>query len=478
MSGFTAKDFSSLLLSPYGVDCNQLVQILSSKHPQSADFSELYLQRSVTRAYGYEESRLKTIDQSTSMGCGARVVKGTLTGFAYCDSFDAKPIAQALDMAAAIASHGASGNAHIQTRPPQQAMYEPIATAEVSTSSLISLFAEIDTMARAMPYVERCELSLATCDDLVLVLNTLGTCQADMRPLWRLQVRLVLHRKNQRESGSSGLGGRHSFSLSSLRQDAQTLVADAHQQALINLDAQPCKAGPQTVVLGSGWPGVLLHEAVGHGLEADFNRKQTSIYSNRIGEQVAAKTCTVIDNGTMRERRGSLFMDDEGTATGENVLIENGILRGYMQDMQNALLMGQSLTGNARRESYAHVPMPRMTNTYMLAGEHDPQEIIESVDQGIYAVNFNGGQVDITSGNFVFNSSLAYKIEKGRVTHPIKGASLIGNGPEIMQKISMVGNDLSLDPGIGVCGKEGQSVPVGVGQPTMKISEIVVGGQS
>ena len=478
MQVFTPHDFAAGLLDAHGFDSLQLEQLLHRKHPQQASFSELYLQRSQSRSYGYEESQLKTIDNATTTGCGARVVCGELTGFAYCDSFATADIAQALETAAAIAKYGNAGNKPTKVTSSAVPVYEATPTNLLETQQLTDLFAELDAKARAMPQVERVELSLAARDEQILVLNTLGTCQADLRPLWRAQVRLVLHKQDKRESGNAGYGGRSAYNLKSLREGFAQLLDLAYTEASTNLDAKPCKAGEQTIVLGPGWPGVLLHEAVGHGLEGDFNRKQTSIYSGRIGTKVAAENCTVVDNGTMPERRGSLTIDDEGNPTRENILIEKGVLCGYMQDMHNAMLMGQQSTGNGRRESYAHTPMPRMTNTYMLPGAYSQQEIIESVSAGIFAVNFNGGQVDITSGNFVFNTSLAYRIEKGKITHAVKGVSLIGNGPDVMRQVAMTGNDLALDSGIGVCGKDGQSVPVGVGQPTLKItSSIVVGGQ-
>jgi TldD protein len=319
-------------------------------------------------------------------------------------------------------------------------------------------------------------VSLVAAHDTILVMDHAGEISGDVRPLVRMNVQVIVEQDGRREQGSSGGGARQALDFFLADDRAMDYAREAVRQALVNLDAVAAPAGMLPVVLGPGWPGVLLHEAVGHGLEGDFNRKGTSAFSGRIGEQVASPLCTVVDDGTLPGRRGSLSIDDEGTPSGNNVLIEKGILKGYMQDKLNARLMGVAPTGNGRRESYAHLPMPRMTNTYMLPGAHDPEEIIASVDHGIYAVNFGGGQVDITSGKFVFSANEAYLIEKGKVTHPVKGATLIGSGPEAMNRISMVGHDLALDTGVGTCGKEGQSVPVGVGQPTLKIDQLTVGG--
>jgi TldD protein len=318
--------------------------------------------------------------------------------------------------------------------------------------------------------------SLAGSHEVMLVARHDGSLVADVRPLVRLNVTVIVESEGRREQGSAGGGGRFGYNWFLEAERAEEFARDAVRQALVNLEATDSPAGTMTVVLGPGWPGILLHEAIGHGLEGDFNRKQTSAFSGRVGEQVASTQCTVVDDGTLPDRRGSLSVDDEGTPTASTVLIENGILKGYMQDTLNARLMGVNTTGNGRRESYAHLPMPRMTNTYMLAGEHDPGEIIESVSNGLYAVNFGGGQVDITSGKFVFSASEAYLIENGKVTTPVKGATLIGNGPDVLTRVSMVGNDLGLDAGVGTCGKEGQNVPVGVGQPTLKIDSLTVGG--
>ena len=341
----------------------------------------------------------------------------------------------------------------------------------------IDLLRQIDAEARKQdPRITQVIVSLSGVHDVVLVAASEGMLAADVRPLVRLNVSVIVEHEGRRETGYTGGGGRYGYEYFLQQDRGLSYAREAVRLALVNLEAQDAPAGTMTVVLGAGWPGVLLHEAIGHGLEGDFNRKETSAFSGRIGERVATEECTVVDDGTLANRRGSLNVDDEGTPTRNTVLIENGILKGYMQDKLNGRLMGVGSTGNGRRESYAHLPMPRMTNTYMLAGKHDPQEIIASVDKGIYAVNFGGGQVDITSGKFVFSASEAYMIEKGKVTYPVKGATLIGNGPDVMTRVKMVGNDLALDEGVGTCGKDGQSVPVGVGQPTLRVDDLTVGG--
>jgi TldD protein len=341
----------------------------------------------------------------------------------------------------------------------------------------IDLLKRIDATCRQLdPRVEQVMVSLAGCQDVVMVMDHQGQMYADVRPLIRLNVSVIVEQDGRREQGSAGGGGRSDYHYFLEGGRATGYAREAVRVALVNLEAVDAPAGTMTVVLGSGWPGILLHEAIGHGLEGDFNRKGTSAFSGRVGERVASSLCTVVDDGTLPGRRGSLTVDDEGTPSHNTVLIENGILKGYMQDRLNARLMGVAPTGNGRRESYAHLPMPRMTNTYMLAGQHDPAEILASVSQGLYAKNFGGGQVDITSGKFVFSASEAYLIENGRITRPVKGATLIGNGPDVLTRVSMVGNDLNLDPGVGTCGKDGQSVPVGVGQPSLRVDGLTVGG--
>jgi TldD protein len=411
-------------------------------------------------------------------GVGVRAISGEKTGFAYSDEIMLPALTEAADAARAIARSGRQGTVQAWQQPVSQDLYLPVDPLNsLDADQKISLLRELDAEARRQdPRVKQVVVSLAGSHEVVLVAASDGTLAADVRPLVRMNVSVIAEQGERREQGTAGGGGRIDYGYFQQQDRGLGYAREAVRQALLNLEAVPAPAGPMPVVLGPGWPGVLLHEAVGHGLEGDFNRKGSSAFSGRIGEQVASPLCTIVDDGTLPDRRGSLNMDDEGTPTRQTVLIENGILTGYMQDKLNASLMGQVSTGNGRRESYAHLPMPRMTNTYMMAGEHDPEEIIASVDKGLYAVNFGGGQVDITSGKFVFSTSEAYLIEKGKVTRPVKGATLIGNGPEVMTQVSMVGNDLALDRGVGVCGKEGQSVPVGVGQPTLKIDNITVGG--
>ncbi len=411
-----------------------------------------------------------------------RAVSGEKTGFAYSDELSLLALQQSVTAARGIAAAGAQGKVKAWARTEANLLYpalDPLQTLDKQQK--IALLEQMDKFARSLdPAINQVMASISGVYEEVLVAATDGTLAADVRPLVRLSVTVIAEKGDRRERGSAGGGGRFGYDyfleLDGLESRAFGYVREAVRQALVNLDAIDAPAGTMPVVLGAGWPGVLLHEAVGHGLEGDFNRKGSSAFAGRIGEQVASKHCTIVDDGTLPGRRGSVSIDDEGTPGGYNVLIENGILKGYLQDKQNARLMGVPLTGNGRRESYAALPMPRMTNTYMLAGQYDPAEIIASVKKGIYAPNFGGGQVDITSGKFVFSASEAYLIEDGKITAPIKGATLIGNGPEAMSQVSMVGKDLALDRGVGVCGKEGQSVPVGVGQPTLKLDQLTVGG--
>jgi TldD protein len=413
---------------------------------------------------------------------GVRAVSGEKTGFAYSDELSLLALQQSVTAARGIAAAGAHGKVKAWARTDANLLYpalDPLQTLDKQQK--IALLEQMDKFARSLdPAINQVMASISGVYEEILVAATDGTLAADVRPLVRLSVTVIAEKGDRRERGSAGGGGRfgydHFLELDGLESRAFGYVREAVRQALVNLEAIDAPAGTMPVVLGAGWPGVLLHEAVGHGLEGDFNRKGSSAFAGRIGEQVASKHCTIVDDGTLPGRRGSVSIDDEGTPGGYNVLIENGILKGYLQDKQNARLMGVSLTGNGRRESYAALPMPRMTNTYMLADQYDPAEIIASVKKGIYAPNFGGGQVDITSGKFVFSASEAYLIEDGRITAPIKGATLIGNGPEAMSQVSMVGRDLALDRGVGVCGKEGQSVPVGVGQPTLKLDQLTVGG--
>ncbi|MBD3609058.1 MAG: metalloprotease TldD, partial [Gammaproteobacteria bacterium] len=411
-------------------------------------------------------------------GVGIRAISGEKTGFAYSDDIILPALHEAAQSARAIARSGQQGQMRAWQRKPGHELYLPIDPLEsASEDDKVALLKEIDTLARAEdPRVSQVFVNLSAVHDIVLVAASDGTLSADVRPLVRLNVSVLVEQNGRRERGSAGGGGRFGYEYFTQGDHAAAYAREAVRQGLVNLEAVDAPAGNMQVVLGPGWPGVLLHEAVGHGLEGDFNRKGSSAFSGRVGEKVASELCTVVDDGTMDRRRGSLNVDDEGTPTQQTVLIENGILKGYMQDKLNAQLMGVEPTGNGRRESYAHLPMPRMTNTYMMPGQSEPDEIIASVKDGLYAVNFGGGQVDITSGKFVFSASEAYLIENGKVTRPVKGATLIGNGPEVMQQISMVGNDLKLDEGVGSCGKDGQSVPVGVGQPTLRIDRLTVGG--
>ena len=425
-----------------------------------------------------EDGLVRNGTHAVEQGVGIRAISGEKTGFAYADEIVMPSLLQASGAARAIARSGKRGSVQAWQRREPKALYmadDPMTTLEAAEK--VDLLRQVDAYARSRdPRVREVVVSLAATWETILVAATDGTLAADVRPLVRLNVNVIAEQHGRREQGSDGGGGRFAYSELIENGAWRRMADEAVRQALVNLEATPAPAGTMTVVLGPGWPGVLLHEAVGHGLEGDFNRKGTSAFSGRIGERVASECVTVVDDGTLERRRGSLTVDDEGTPTQQNVLIEKGVLRCYMQDKLNAGLMNTPATGNGRRESFAHLPMPRMTNTFMLAGEHDPKEIIASVDKGLYAVNFAGGQVDITSGRFVFSASEAYLIENGRITRPVRGATLIGNGPEVMNRVSMVGNDLKLDAGIGVCGKDGQSVPVGVGQPTLRIDGLTVGG--
>ena len=467
-----------VLLSPYDLGENDLQTVLDQLMGHSIDSADLYFQISRHESWMLEDGIVREGHHGIEQGVGVRAISGEKTGFAYSDEIMLPALTEAADAARAIARSGRQGTVQAWQQPVSQDLYLPVDPLDsLDADQKISLLRELDAEARRQdPRVKQVVVSLAGSHEVVLVAASDGTLAADVRPLVRMNVSVIAEQGERREQGTAGGGGRIDYGYFQQQDRGLGYAREAVRQALLNLEAVPAPAGPMPVVLGPGWPGVLLHEAVGHGLEGDFNRKGSSAFSGRIGEQVASPLCTIVDDGTLPDRRGSLNMDDEGTPTRQTVLIENGILTGYMQDKLNASLMGQVSTGNGRRESYAHLPMPRMTNTYMMAGEHDPEEIIASVDKGMYAVNFGGGQVDITSGKFVFSTSEAYLIEKGKVTRPVKGATLIGNGPEVMTQVSMVGNDLALDRGVGVCGKEGQSVPVGVGQPTLKIDNITVGG--
>ena len=466
------------LLSPAGLEQHHLDKVLDHLLSHQVDLADVYFQSSRLEAWTLEDGIVKEGSYNIEQGAGIRAISGEKTGFAYTDELFLPNLIQAADTARAIARSGQQGRVAIESRPARHQLYQPINPLDTLTrEEKISLLHDVEQEARRQDdRVRQVIVSLVGAQDVVLIAASDGTLKGDVRPLVRMNVHVIVEQGGRREQSSAGGGGRTRLDHFIEQQRGKQLAREAVRQALVNLEAVDAPAGQMPVVLGPGWPGVLLHEAVGHGLEGDFNRKGTSTFSGRVGEQVASPLCSVVDDGTLEGRRGSLNIDDEGTDTGYNVLIEKGVLKGYMQDKHNASLMGVAPTGNGRRESYAHLPMPRMTNTYMLPGEHEREEIIASVERGLYAVNFGGGQVDITSGKFVFSASEAYLIENGKVTVPVKGATLIGNGPDVMTKISMVGNDLQLDPGVGVCGKEGQSVPVGVGQPTLKIDQLTVGG--
>lgn len=469
----------ALLLEPHGLQDRHLARALADIFSHKADYADLYFQYTRSESWGLEEGIVKTGSFSISQGVGVRAVAGDKTAFAYSDELSPKALLKAAAAVKTIARQG-QGKAKIaKTLPEPHKLYAPIdPTGSVDTSDKIALLERVEQLARAKDSrIVQVMAGLGSEYDVVMVAGSDGRLQADIRPLVRLSLTVIAESKGRREVGNSGGGGR--LGLNYFTEELlQSYVDKAVSEALVNLEAKAAPAGEMTVVLGSGWPGILLHEAVGHGLEGDFNRKGSSVFSGRIGERVASKGVTVVDDGTIADRRGSLNMDDEGNPTLRNVLIEDGILRGYMQDTMNARLMKTAVTGNGRRESYAHLPMPRMTNTFMLNGDKDPQEIIASVKKGIYAANFAGGQVDITSGKFVFSASEAYMIENGKITYPVKGATLIGNGPDSMNKVGMIGNDMALDSGVGTCGKEGQGVPVGVGMPTIRIDGLTVGGTS
>jgi len=468
----------SRMLEPAGLDERNLSSTLGRMMKGGVDYADLYFQVSRHESWTLEDGIIRDGSFSLDQGVGVRATSGEKTGFAYSDELVMPALERAASAARAIARQGQDRSVQAWSRShvaPLYTAHDP--TTSIDDTQKTALLSEIDAATRGMdPRVTQVIVSLASSQDLILVLASDGTIAADVRPLVRLNVSVILEQGGRREQGYAGGGARTDLNYFLDGDIAMDFAREAVRQAVVQFDAQAAPAGTMPIVLGPGWPGILLHEAVGHGLEGDFNRKGTSAFCGRLGQKVASSLCTIVDDGTIADRRGSLTVDDEGTPGQYSVLVENGVLKGYMQDKLNARLMGVKSTGNGRRESFAHVPMPRMTNTYMLAGPHDPEEIIASVDKGIYAPNFGGGQVDITSGKFVFSASEAYLIEKGKVTAPVKGAMLIGDGPEALSKISMVGNDLELDSGVGTCGKEGQSVPVGVGQPTLKIDEITVGG--
>jgi TldD protein len=467
-----------VLLKPHGLAPHMLERVFGQLFGNHVDYADLYFQYARSEAWSLEEGIVKSGSFNIEQGVGVRAISGEKTAFAYSDDISMAALQAAANTTRAIAAAGAQRLAPLLRRskqpPPLYAGNDPIASLD--DAAKVTLLERLEAMARAAdPRVKEVMASIAGTWEVVLVARADGQMAADVRPLVRVSISVIMEEKGRREQGSSGGGGRFDYAYFT---DAvlHDYASRAVHQASVNLAAKPAPAGEMTVVLGPGWPGILLHEAVGHGLEGDFNRKGSSTFAGRIGQRVAAKGVTVVDDGTIADRRGSLTIDDEGNPTQRTVLIEDGILVRYLQDTLNARLMGVPITGNARRESFAHLPLPRMTNTTMLNGSRDPEEIIKSVKKGLYAANFGGGQVDITSGKFVFSTAEAYLIENGKITTPVKGATLIGNGPDAMNRVSMIGNDMALDSGVGTCGKEGQSVPVGVGQPTVRIDGLTVGG--
>jgi TldD protein len=470
----------SCLLAPYDIDAGSLQQVFGQMLMHQVDYADLYFQYSRSEGWALEEGIVKSGSFNIDQGVGVRAVSGDKTAFAYSDDISMPALVSAAQATRAIASQGNIHSVQVVGKnkvSSQQKLYLPQDPIDsLKDVDKVALLEKLEGYARALDKrVIQVMASLAGEYEVVLVARSDGFLAADVRPLVRLSLQVIAEENGRREQGMAGGGGRFDYVYYS-DEILRDYAAKAVQQAVVNLEAKSAPAGTMTVVLSSGWPGILLHEAIGHGLEGDFNRKGSSAFSGRVGERVAAPGVTVVDDGTIAQRRGSLNIDDEGNPTQCTVLIENGILKGYLQDNLNARLMNQPVTGNGRRESFAHIPMPRMTNTYMLNGDKDPEEIIASVKHGLYAVNFGGGQVDITSGKFVFSAAEAYMIENGKISYPVKGATLIGNGPDVLTRVSMIGNDMALDPGVGTCGKEGQNVPVGVGQPTLQIDGLTVGG--
>ncbi|MGD8111935.1 metalloprotease TldD [Vibrio sp. TRT 17S01] len=478
----TINQVEEALLSPAGLTEQDVADTLASIATRQIDYADIYFQSSWHESLVLEDSIIKDGSFNIDCGVGVRAVTGEKTGFAYSDQIQLEGLKQSAIAARGIAQQGQNGQLQAFRRTDNQSIYGAVNPLECwQKEQKTTLLKELDAYIRTKePLIKEVSISLSGVHEQMLVAATDGTYAGDIRPLVRLSISVLAQRGERRERGSAGGGGRFGYDFFLTEMDGMNVAYqyadEAIRMALVNLEADAAPAGAMPVVLGSGWPGVLLHEAVGHGLEGDFNRKESSVFSGKIGQKVTSDLCTIVDDGTLKDLRGSLNLDDEGVQGKYNTLIENGVLKGYMQDKLNARLMGVEPTGNGRRESYAHLPMPRMTNTYMLPGQHTPEEIIATVKKGLYAPNFGGGQVDITSGKFVFSTSEAYLIEDGKITRPVKGATLIGSGIEAMQQVSMVGNDLSLDRGVGVCGKAGQSVPVGVGQPTLKLDSITVGG--
>jgi len=471
------RSAEATLLTPNGLDADKLAPVFGRLLTHDVDYADLYFQYSRSEGWSLEEGQVKSGSFNIDQGVGVRAISGEKTAFAYSDDISLDALGAAADATRAIARAGQQRQTAIARRTEGRLLYNAVdPLASLADADKVALLERLEKKARAMdPRVIQVMASLASEYEVIFVARSDGHLAADVRPLVRLSLQVIAEQNGRREQGSGGGGGRFDYGYFT-DEILEKYARQAVHQATVNLDARPAPAGTMTVVLGSGWPGILLHEAIGHGLEGDFNRKGSSAFSGRIGERVAAPGVTVIDDGTIPLRRGSLNVDDEGNPTQRTVLIEDGILTGYMQDMMNARLMSMPITGNARRESYAHLTMPRMTNTLMLAGDKNPHEIIASVKNGLYAVNFGGGQVDITSGKFVFSAAEAYMIEDGKITYPVKGATLIGNGPDALTRVSMIGNDMEMDSGVGTCGKEGQSVPVGVGQPTLRIDGLTVGG--
>ena len=465
------------ILDPGNISFSDLDKIMHKITKNNVDYADLYFQYSKNEFWSIEDGAVNNGTYSIDQGVGIRSVSGEKSAFTYSDDININALDEACKIVNAIKNQGQSNNIPLKTSKNSNQLYSASNPLDsLDGLSKIKLLEKVEQIARSLdPRIKKVSASLAAQYEIILIKNFYGQLIEDVRPLVRLSISVIAEADEKREQGSAGGGGRYNLDYFT-DEILNKYASEAVKQALTNLDAIAAPAGLMTVVLGSGWPGILLHEAIGHGLEGDFNRKGTSAFSNKMGTQVAAKGITVVDDGTIKNRRGSLNVDDEGNQTQNTKLIDDGKLVGYIQDSLNANLMNMEITGNARRESYAHLPMPRMTNTYMLNGNYHPEEIIKSVENGLYSSNFSGGQVDITNGKFVFAASEAWVIKNGKLTHPVKGATIIGNGPDILNKVSMVGNDMQLDSGVGTCGKEGQSVPVGVGQPTLKIDEIIVGG--
>lgn len=478
MSESAIDQAKQTLLTPSGIEMSEIETVLGSLYNRGIDLADLYFEYSRSESWSLEDGIIKEGAHAIDQGVGVRAVSGEKTGFAYCDELAIPALRNAASAARAIAGHGQDRQIRITEEINAPALYAPLDPLNsIATEKKLDLLKSLDRRVRAAdPRVREVMVSLSGRYSSIMIAGSDGTLGGDQRPLVRLNVNVIVEENGHRESASYGGGGRTGYECFFIDQSAETIADEALRQALINLEAQNAPAGEMVVVLAPGWPGILLHEAIGHGLEGDFNRKGTSAFAGRVGERVASSACTVVDDATIAHRRGSLSIDDEGVSGQNTMLIEKGILRGYLQDKHNAKLMGVASTGNGRRQSYSHRPMPRMTNTYMLPGESDPQDILASVDRGLYAVSFGGGQVDITNGKFVFSASEAYLIENGKITAPVKGATLVGDGPDVLTRVTMVGNDLELDNGIGTCGKNGQSVPVGVGQPTIRIDGLTVGG--